>query len=309
MEIILSSFFSSYSFIVAFAATVLCFIFAGRFSSAAVFSSLKGGRRSKFTTERDSKDSDSCSNSNSSRRDFDCKCSCNGAVLSADCAPVTENGGEMPALVSAAEKLTGASMMEQLVPEITTHALSYLDYPSLCRLSMTNSLMRKAANDDNAWKALYHKDFTLEQDSVRPANGWKAYYAATRTIVNINAEFFSILRDRSLPAMSRFWVNADYVKCIHASGELFTGYNAVMGSWQIAFNWEQLADGFQVRDVRARVLSEMAWVTMKTYVDMNAGPFNVTNVFEHHDGRWYMVHHHRSVMLVDEDVDQQIGHA
>lgn len=57
----------------------------------------------------------------------------------------------------AAEKLTGASMMEQLVPEITTHALSYLDYPSLCRLSMTNSLMRKAANDDNAWKALYHK--------------------------------------------------------------------------------------------------------------------------------------------------------
>jgi hypothetical protein len=51
----------------------------------------------------------------------------------------------------------GASMMEQLVPEITTHALSYLDYTSLCRLSMTNSAMRRAANDDGAWKALYHK--------------------------------------------------------------------------------------------------------------------------------------------------------
>uniref|UniRef100_F6HBZ3 F-box domain-containing protein n=1 Tax=Vitis vinifera TaxID=29760 RepID=F6HBZ3_VITVI len=55
------------------------------------------------------------------------------------------------------ELQTGASMMEQLVPEITTHVLSYLDYPSLSRLSMTNSLMRKAANDDNAWKALYYK--------------------------------------------------------------------------------------------------------------------------------------------------------
>lgn len=54
---------------------------------------------------------------------------------------------------------TGASMMEQLVPEITTHALTYLDYQSLCRLSMTNTLMRRAANDDNAWKALYHKVF------------------------------------------------------------------------------------------------------------------------------------------------------
>lgn len=61
---------------------------------------------------------------------------------------VVENGGAVQ---------TGASMMEQLVPEIRTHALSYLDYRSLCRLSMTNSTMRKAANDDNAWKSLYRK--------------------------------------------------------------------------------------------------------------------------------------------------------
>jgi len=65
----------------------------------------------------------------------------------------------------------------------------------------------------------------LEQDSITPTNGWKAYYAATRAIVNINTEFFNIVRDKSLPAMSRFWLNADYVKCIHASGELFSGYD------------------------------------------------------------------------------------
>lgn len=165
--------------------------------------------------------------------------------------------------------------------------------------------MRKAANDDNAWKALYHKDFTLEQDSVTPTNGWKAYYAATRAIVNINTEFFNIVRDKSLPAMSRFWLNADYVKCIHASGEPFSGYNAVMQSWQIVFNWEQGLN-FQVRDVRARVLTDMAWVTMKTYVDMDTGPFNMTNVFEFHNGRWYMVHHHSSVM--NGEVDHQIVH-
>lgn len=65
-----------------------------------------------------------------------------------------------PAAAVAERQTTGASMMEQLVPEITTHALTYLDFPSLCRLSMTNSLMRRAANDDNAWKALYHKVVT-----------------------------------------------------------------------------------------------------------------------------------------------------
>lgn len=209
---------------------------------------------------------------------------------------VTGGGGEMLEVSSAVvvERQTGASMMEQLVPEITTHALSYLDYPSLCRLSMTNSLMRKAANDDNAWKALYHKDFTLEQDNVRPVNGWKAYYAATRAVVNTNSGFFNFIRNNSLGEMSRLWLNADYVKCIHASGAFFTGFTAVMQSWQVAFNWEQGVD-FQIRDVRARVLSDMAWVTMKAYViNVDSGPFSITNVFEFHNGQWYMVHHHSS---------------
>lgn len=205
---------------------------------------------------------------------------------------------------------SGASMMEQLVPEITTHALSYLDYPSLCRLSMTNSLMRKAANDDNAWKALYHKDFTMEQDNIRPVNGWKAYYAATRAVVNNNAQFFNIIREGSLQAMGRFWLNADYVKCFRASGEFFTGFDAVMESWQMAFNWEQGAVDFQIQDVRVRVLTDSAWVTMKAYVNMdnipfaNNGSFFVTNVFELHNGRWYMVHHHSSMMVENGGAEQ-----
>ena len=64
----------------------------------------------------------------------------------------------------------------------------------------------------------------MEQDNIYPPNGWKAYYAATRAIMNVNAEFYNIIRGGSLPAMSQFWLNADYVKCIHATGEFFTGY-------------------------------------------------------------------------------------
>ncbi|XP_034703007.1 F-box protein SKIP8 [Vitis riparia] len=292
--------FSFLQFLVALVVSGLCLVcalFAVRFSPASF------GRKSR------SVESDGGGSGGSLRKACSCACLCR----SAESGPATAaaaaylNGGAEEMLDRAlvvSERQTGASMMEQLVPEITTHALSYLDYPSLCRLSMTNSLMRKAANDDNAWKALYHKDFTLEQDSVTPTNGWKAYYAATRAIVNINAEFFNIIRERSITSMSRLWFNADYVKCVHASGELFTGYNAVIESWQLAFNWDQGVD-FQVRDVRARVLTDMAWVTMKTFVDMETGPFNVTNVFEFHNGRWFMVHHHSSV-LIDGEVDQQI---
>lgn len=294
--------FSFLQFLVALVVSGLCLVcalFAVRFSPASF------GRKSR------SVESDGGGSGGSLRKACSCSCLCrsveSGPATATAAAAAYLNGGAEEMLDRAlvvSERQTGASMMEQLVPEITTHALSYLDYPSLCRLSMTNSLMRKAANDDNAWKALYHKDFTLEQDSVTPTNGWKAYYAATRAIVNINAEFFNIIRERSITSMSRLWFNADYVKCVHASGELFTGYNAVIESWQLAFNWDQGVD-FQVRDVRARVLTDMAWVTMKTFVDMETGPFNVTNVFEFHNGRWFMVHHHSSV-LIDGEVDQQI---
>ncbi|PIN05435.1 hypothetical protein CDL12_22029 [Handroanthus impetiginosus] len=279
------------SFLVALAATLFCFFLA----SAVIFRKLRLEPSSSEFKNLESRD---------------CVCSGEGseidsggemtARLSVGSGGVRENGGEM-----TVEKQTGASMMEQLVPEITTHALSYLDFPSLCRLSMTNSLMRKAANDDNAWKALYHKDFTLEQDSVTPPNGWKAYYATTRAIVNVNAEFFRIVRERLLQAMGQMWLNADYVKCFHATGESFSGYSAVMESWQLAFSWENVAD-FQIRDVRTRVLSDMAWVTMKAYVDIGTGPFNVTNIFEFHNGRWYMVHHHSSTLFIHGGGEQQL---
>lgn len=58
---------------------------------------------------------------------------------------------------------------------------------------------------------------------MTPANGWKAYYAATKAVVNINAEFYRIIKERSFEEMGRLWLRADYVKCVHASGELFAG--------------------------------------------------------------------------------------
>ncbi|KAL6501778.1 F-box protein skip8 [Orobanche gracilis] len=274
------------SFLVALAATLFCFLIA----SAVVF------RRAKLGTNPNT-----CELKTQNPREdgeIDSGQELPGLMSGCRVGGGTENSGER-----AVDRQMGTSMMEQLVPEITTHALSYLDYPSLCRLSMTNSLMRKAANDDNAWKALYRKkcsvakDFTLEQDHVIPPNGWKAYYAATKAIVNVNSEFFGIIRERSLQSMGQFWLNADYVKCCFASGASFSGYNAVMESWQLVFSWGNVAD-LQIRDVRTRVVSNMAWVTMKAYIGIAPGPYNLTSIYEFHNGRWCMVHHHSTALLV-----------
>lgn len=185
------------------------------------------------------------------------------------------------------------SMLEQLVPEIALHVMSFLDRESLCHLSMTNSVMRRAANDDRSWKALYHKDFTAEQTEISPPNGWKAYYAATKAVIDVSEDWYKVFRAKSLRRMSHLWLKADYVKCIHPGGVIFTGYDKVLQSWGIFFDWDQQYD-IQVHDVRVRVFGDMAWVTLKVFVDGAVEPLLVTNIYEFHNGRWLMVHHHSS---------------
>lgn len=64
----------------------------------------------------------------------------------------------------------------------------------------------------------------------------------------------------------------------------------------MTFGWENNGD-LQIRDVRARVVADMAWVTMIGY-DVRTGPYNITNMYEKHNDRWYMVHHHISPVLL-----------
>lgn len=73
----------------------------------------------------------------------------------------------------------------------------------------------------------------------------------------------------------------------------------MMEAWRLLFNWGQeevQGISFNVRDVRVRVLGEVAWVNMKANVDVDPVLFHVTNIYEFRNGKWYMVHHHRSIM-------------
>lgn len=189
-----------------------------------------------------------------------------------------------------------SSMMEQLVPEIMQHTLSYLDYKSLCNMSMTNSVIRRAASDDSAWKSLFHKDFSGEQDTVVAANKWKAHYAVTKAVADANKTFYKKFKAKSLRGMSKLWLQADYVKCIHPGGELLSGYDVVMANWKIVFNWSQRYD-FSLDEVRVRVRGESAWVTVKEFVNSSVEPLLATNIFELHDGHWLLVHHHSSPQM------------
>lgn len=190
----------------------------------------------------------------------------------------------------------GASIMEQLVPEITQHMLSYLDFKSLCNVSLTNSCMRRVANDDSIWKGLFHKDFTVEQSCVTPPLGWKAHYAVTKAILEINRNFYKSFHAKSIKGMSRLWLHSDYVKCTHPNGACLSGYDSIMEYWRTVFSWNQRFE-FDLQLERARVFGDVAWVTLKEFINSSTEPLLTTNVFELHHDHWYMVHHHSSLQV------------
>lgn len=82
----------------------------------------------------------------------------------------------------------------------------------------------------NGWRGLiirccdnFYQDFSGEQDTVVAANKWKAHYAVTKAVADANKTFYKKFKAKSLRGMSKLWLQADYVKCIHPGGELLSG--------------------------------------------------------------------------------------
>ncbi|KAL1222573.1 F-box protein SKIP8 [Cardamine amara subsp. amara] len=157
---------------------------------------------------------------------------------------------------------------------------------------MTSYSMWKAANDDKLWKSLYHKEFTEKHVNVNPVNGWKAHYAATKAVIDVKYEFFNIIVSRSLDRMASLWLNADQVQCI--DGEHFSGYDAVMRRWEFCFDNWPIGYDLEDLDVQFRIQTTLACVTTHAIDHVIAGLFRLSNVFQLHNGRWLLVHHHGS---------------
>ena len=80
------------------------------------------------------------------------------------------------------------------------------------------------------------------------------------------------------------------------------GFTAVMQSWQRIFE-NTFGMKFDITGVEISVSGDIAWVvcteniTSQTYDGPAQTQVEATNVFERHDGRWLVVHHHGSPVV------------
>jgi ketosteroid isomerase-like protein len=117
-----------------------------------------------------------------------------------------------------------------------------------------------------------------------------------------NSRFYRAFETLDSAEMDAVWAHTEQVQCVHPGWPLLVGWSAVRGSWESIFA-STTEMRFTISDARVAGGPDLAWVTCKenilSQVDglVSVTSLLATNVFEHVEGEWRMVHHHASHVL------------
>ena len=116
-----------------------------------------------------------------------------------------------------------------------------------------------------------------------------------------NERFYRAFESLDIHLMSAVWAHVERARCVHPGWELLEGWPAICQSWQAIFANTAYMH-FVLTDVSVQVYGQVAWVTCTE--NLRDAPDTVhvtrilaTNVYEHIEDDWHIVHHHASPIL------------
>ena len=118
---------------------------------------------------------------------------------------------------------------------------------------------------------------------------------AAEHVLAANEAFYAAINSRDPEAMAALWSASQPVYCVHPGWNVLSGRDAVLESW-----YAIMANPDQARVLsgaeQVHVLGELAYVVCRELVE--GAPLAATNVFAREDGRWRLVHHHASAIVM-----------
>ena len=114
-----------------------------------------------------------------------------------------------------------------------------------------------------------------------------------------NARFYEAFEQKNLDELEDIWSHKDHCTCIHPGWNVLIGWKEIRQSWVRIFTNEMVTK-FSLRNVRTKVLNDIAIVLLEEEVTFVSGPLAqtrsiiATNIFEREAGEWRMIHHHGS---------------
>ncbi|CAI9098346.1 OLC1v1034978C1 [Oldenlandia corymbosa var. corymbosa] len=117
------------------------------------------------------------------------------------------------------------------------------------------------------------------------------------SVLAANARFYEAFRNGNLAAMQALWSKGDNVCVVHPGVSGISGYDSVMGSWEIVWAEYEFPLQIDILDVQVHVKGDVGYVTCIEKVKTKGSSWGkqfATNVFEKIDGQWHICVHHAS---------------
>ena len=128
-----------------------------------------------------------------------------------------------------------------------------------------------------------------------------------------NEELYRAFESLDRTRMERVWLRSARTQCTHPGWQRLVGFPAVIASWERIFE-STLEVSFDLTGVEISVKGDLAWVvctenlTTRTTNGPTLARIEATNLFERHQGRWLLVHHHGSPVVSRAEPDEPAPH-
>lgn len=124
----------------------------------------------------------------------------------------------------------------------------------------------------------------------------------SQAVREANSAFYRAFESLDIARMEAVWVHSARAQCTHPGWRRLVGFSAVMESWERIFE-NTFGMTFELTAVEISIVGDLAWVvcteniTSRGYDGVSQSQVEATNVFERHEGRWLVVHHHGSPVV------------
>jgi ketosteroid isomerase-like protein len=121
-------------------------------------------------------------------------------------------------------------------------------------------------------------------------------------VLTANLDFYRAFNERNVETMEALWATSAPVLCVHPGWTAVTGRESVLQSWR-AILANPNSPRVMCHDDRAFLYGDLAIVQCEEELD--TGHLVATNMFIRENGRWKMIHHQASPLIVRGEEDQR----
>jgi ketosteroid isomerase-like protein len=121
-------------------------------------------------------------------------------------------------------------------------------------------------------------------------------------VLEANRAFYRAFESLDVEKMAEVWLKQPHIVCIHPGWPKLSGWGPVMASWERIFD-NTFEMKFELGEIEAMISGDLAVVVVQENLAQSGydGPTKAqvlaTNVFERADGRWWLVIHHGSPVM------------